>query len=193
MLRILLTYISLFVPGVQFFPATRILRVFRVLRMVRYGGEAELIAQALAASSRETAVFVASVLALMVIFGAPMHAIEGGSNPAFASIPQSIYWAVTTATTVGSGDITAITPIGQSLASLIMVMGYGIIGESAGTVTLELNAANRRQVNMRTCSDCAAEGHSREASSCGRFGVALYQRSRVRVPGEFESDECMNK
>ena len=67
------------------------LRVFRVLRMVRYAGEAELIAQALAASSRKTAVFVASVLALMVIFGAPMHVIESASNPAFASIPQSIY------------------------------------------------------------------------------------------------------
>lgn len=185
LVSILPTYLSLFVPGTQFFLAIRILRVlrvFRVLRMVRYVGEAELITQALAASRRKITVFIASVLALMVIFGALMYVIEGGSNPAFASIPHSIYWAVTTMTTVGYGDITPITPIGQALASLIMIMGYGIIAVPTGIVTLELNEANRRQANTRTCPDCAAEGHSREASYCWRCGGALYQRSRDQEP-----------
>ena len=95
-------------------------------------------------------------------------------------------------TTVGYGDITPITPIGQSLASLIMIMGYGIIAVPTGIVTLELNEANRRQANTRTCSDCAAEGHSREASYCWRCGAALYQRSRDREPGESESNESLN-
>ena len=96
LLSVLPTYLSLWLPGAQFFLAVRILRVlrvFRVLRMVRYVGEAELIAQALAASRRKITVFVASVLALMVIFGALMYVVEGGTNPAFASIPHSIYWA----------------------------------------------------------------------------------------------------
>ena len=192
LLSVLPTYLSLWFPGAQFFLAVRILRVlrvFRVLRMVRYVGEAELIAQALAASRRKIIVFVASVLALMVIFGALMYVAEGGTNPAFASIPHSIYWAVTTMTTVGYGDITPTTPLGQSLASFIMIMGYGIIAVPTGIVTLELNEANRRQANTRTCSDCSAEGHSREASYCWRCGAPLYQRSRDRQPESGTEDE----
>ena len=192
LLSVLPTYLSLWFPGSQFFLAVRILRVlrvFRVLRMVRYVGEAELIAQALAASRRKIIVFVASVLALMVIFGALMYVVEGGTNPAFASIPHSIYWAVTTMTTVGYGDITPTTPLGQSLASFIMIMGYGIIAVPTGIVTLELNEANRRQANTRTCSDCSAEGHSREASYCCRCGAPLYQRSRDRQPESGTEDE----
>ena len=192
LLSVLPTYLSLWFPGAQFFLAVRILRVlrvFRVLRMVRYVGEAELIAQALAASRRKIIVFVASVLALMVIFGALMYVVEGGTNPAFASIPHSIYWAVTTMTTVGYGDITPTTPLGQSLASFIMIMGYGIIAVPTGIVTLDLNEANRRQANTRTCSDCSAEGHSREASYCWRCGAPLYQRSRDRQPESGTEDE----
>ena len=192
LLSVLPTYLSLWFPGAQFFLAVRILRVlrvFRVLRMVRYVGEAELIAQALAASRRKIIVFVVSVLALMVIFGALMYVVEGGTNPAFASIPHSIYWAVTTMTTVGYGDITPTTPLGQSLASFIMIMGYGIIAVPTGIVTLELNEANRRQANTRTCSDCSAEGHSREASYCWRCGAPLYQRSRDRQPESGTKDE----
>lgn len=192
LLSVLPTYLSLWLPGAQFFLAVRILRVlrvFRVLRMVRYVGEAELIAQALAASRRKITVFVASVLALMVIFGALMYVVEGGTNPAFGSIPHSIYWAVTTMTTVGYGDITPTTPLGQSLASFIMIMGYGIIAVPTGIVTLELNEANRRQANTRTCSDCSAEGHSREASYCWRCGAPLYQRSRDRRPEDGAEDD----
>ena len=192
LLSVLPTYLSLWLPGAQFFLAVRILRVlrvFRVLRMVRYVGEAELIAQALAASRRKITVFVASVLALMVIFGSLMYVVEGGTNPAFASIPHSIYWAVTTMTTVGYGDITPTSPLGQSLASFIMIMGYGIIAVPTGIVTLELNEANRRQANTRTCSDCSAEGHSREASYCWRCGAPLYQRSRDRRAEDSAEDD----
>ena len=102
--------------------------------MVRYVGEAELITQALAASRRKITVFICSVMALMVVFGSLMYLVEGGHNPEF-SIPQSIYWAVTTMTTVGYGDIAPITPLGQAIAALIMIMGYGIIVVPTGIVT----------------------------------------------------------
>jgi len=178
LLGILPTYLSLWIAGSQYFLVVRVLRVlrvFRVLRMVRYVGEAELISQALLASRRKITVFVSSVLALVVVFGSLMYLVEGNNNPGFASIPDSIYWAVTTMTTVGYGDITPATPLGRGLATIIMIMGYGIIAVPTGIVTLELNEANRRRANTRTCPDCSAEGHSREATYCWRCGQHLFR------------------
>lgn len=172
------TYLSLWLAGSQYLLVTRIvrvLRIFRVLRMVRYVGEAELISQALVASRRKITVFVMSVLALTVVFGSLMYLLEGGRNGSFASIPDSIYWAVTTMTTVGYGDIVPETGLGRALATVIMIMGYGIIAVPTGIVTLELNEANRRRANTKTCPTCSAEGHSREASFCWRCGVHLYR------------------
>ena len=190
LMGILPMLLSLWIDGSQYFLVVRVLRVlrvFRVLRMVRYVGEAELITQALAASRRKITVFVCSVMALMVVFGSLMYLVEGADNPKFASIPHSIYWAVTTMTTVGYGDIAPITPLGQAIAGLIMIMGYGIIAVPTGIVTLELNEANRRQANTRTCPECAAEGHSREASFCWRCGEALYGRGRADTQGDDQS------
>ena len=190
LMGILPMLLSLWIDGSQYFLVVRVLRVlrvFRVLRMVRYVGEAELITQALAASRRKITVFICSVMALMVVFGSLMYLVEGGHNPEFASIPHSIYWAVTTMTTVGYGDIAPITPLGQAIAALIMIMGYGIIAVPTGIVTLELNEANRRQANTRICPECAAEGHSREASFCWRCGGALYQRGRSEAQADDQS------
>jgi voltage-gated potassium channel len=190
LMGILPMLLSLWIDGSQYFLVVRVLRVlrvFRVLRMVRYVGEAELITQALAASRRKITVFVCSVMALMVVFGSLMYLVEGADNPKFASIPHSIYWAVTTMTTVGYGDIAPITPLGQAIAAIIMIMGYGIIAVPTGIVTLELNEANRRQANTRTCPECAAEGHSREASFCWRCGEALYGRGRANNQGDDQS------
>ena len=86
-------------------------------------------------------------------------------------------------TTVGYGDIAPVTPLGQGIAALIMIMGYGIIAVPTGIVTLELNEANRRQANTRTCPECAAEGHSREASFCWRCGAPLYRRTSTKGDG----------
>lgn len=174
------TYLSLWIADAQYVLVTRILRVlriFRVLRMVRYVGEAELITQALVASRRKITVFVASVLALTVIFGSFMYLIEGPTNPGFESIPHGIYWAVTTMTTVGYGDIAPHTPLGRAMATLIMIMGYGIIAVPTGIVTLELNEANRRRANTITCGSCSAEGHSRDATFCWRCGENIYKQS----------------
>ena len=189
LIGILPTYLSLWLAGSQYLLVVRVLRVlriFRVLRMVRYVGEAELITQALVASRRKITVFISSVLALTVIFGSLMYLLEGGSNEAFASIPDSIYWAVTTMTTVGYGDIVPESPIGRALATVIMIMGYGIIAVPTGIVTLELNEANRRRANTKTCPQCSAEGHSREATFCWRCGQHLYKKDDAT---ETESDD----
>ena len=190
------TYLSLWIVDAQYLLVTRILRVlriFRVLRMVRYVGEAELIRQALIASRRKITVFVCSVLALTVIFGSFMYLIEGASNPNFASIPHGIYWAVTTMTTVGYGDITPETTLGRSLATLIMIMGYGIIAVPTGIVTMELNEASRREnikrANTKTCPSCSAEGHRPEATFCYRCGANLFRASE----GNEESGQTQNE
>lgn len=171
------TYLSVLFPGAQYLLAVRVLRVlrvFRVLRMVRYVGEARLLSQALRASRRKIIVFVSTVAALMVVFGSLMYLIEGEAN-GFTSIPRSIYWAVITMTTVGYGDITPQTALGQAFASIVMIMGYGIIAVPTGIVTLELSEAARQSANTRTCPDCSVEGHTREASFCWRCGAHLYR------------------
>jgi voltage-gated potassium channel len=173
---ILPTYVSLLIPGAQYALVVRILRVlrvFRVLRMVRYVGEAEVLIEALSASRRKITVFMMSVVVLVVVFGSAMYLIEGEAH-GFTSIPKSVYWAVVTVTTVGYGDISPQTPLGQALAGFLMIVGYGIIAVPTGIVTLELNEASRRRANTRTCPECSAEGHSREASFCWRCGSNIY-------------------
>ena len=179
LLGILPTYISLLVTGTQYLLVIRllrVLRVFRVLRMVRYVGEAELLTQALIASRRKITVFISTVLTLVVIFGSFMYLIEGDEH-GFTSIPRAIYWAVVTMTTVGYGDVAPQTPLGQALATVVMIMGYGIIAIPTGIVTMELTEAHRRAANTRTCPGCSVEGHVREATYCWRCGEHLYRAS----------------
>ena len=173
------TYLSVLFPGTQYLLVVRVLRVlrvFRVLRMVRYVGEARLLTQALRASRRKIIVFISTVAALVVVFGSMMYLIEGEAN-GFTSIPRSIYWAVITMTTVGYGDITPQTPLGQAFAAIVMIMGYGIIAVPTGIVTLELSEAARQSANTRTCPECSAEGHTREATYCWRCGGHLYRKA----------------
>ncbi len=175
LLGILPTYLSLALAGTQYLlviRVLRVLRVFRVLRMVRYMGEAQILADALRASRRKITVFVAGVLALVIIFGSFMYLIEGPEH-GFTSIPKSIYWAVITLTTVGYGDLVPLTPLGQAMATVVMIMGYGIIAIPTGIVTMELSEASRRAANTRVCRHCAAEGHVPEAIYCWRCGERL--------------------
>ena len=178
LLGILPTYLSLFLADSQYMLVIRILRVlrvFRVLRMVRYVGEAEMLMQALVASRRKITVFITTVITLVVVFGSMMYLIEGEDH-GFTSIPKSVYWAVITLTTVGYGDLAPQTPLGQALATVIMIFGYGIIAIPTGIVTLELSEASRRRANTRVCSDCSAEGHSAEATYCWRCGAHLFSK-----------------
>jgi voltage-gated potassium channel len=177
LLGIIPTYLSLVVADTQYLLVVRILRVlrvFRVLRMVRYVGEAQVLTDALKASQRKITVFISTVLALVVVFGSFMYLIEGPDS-GFTSIPKSIYWAVITLTTVGYGDLTPVTPLGQAFATVVMILGYGIIAVPTGIVTMELTEAHRRSANTRTCPVCSVEGHIREATYCWRCGEHLFR------------------
>ncbi len=174
LLAIIPTYLSLLLPGSQYFLVIRILRIlriFRILKLVPYLGEAQLLMQALRASSRKIAVFLYTVLTLVVIFGSLMYVIEGESN-GFTSIPRSIYWAIVTLTTVGYGQVAPQTPLGQFLASGIMILGYGIIAVPTGIVTVEMSQAFRR-ISTQSCPECSAEGHDPDAVHCKFCGGKL--------------------
>jgi len=175
LLAIIPTFVSLFIPGSQYFLVIRILRIlriFRILKLAPYLGESRLLIKALRASSRKIIVFIFTVMTLVVIFGSLMYVIEGGNN-GFTSIPRSIYWAIVTLTTVGYGDISPQTVLGQSVASMVMVTGYAIIAVPTGIVTVEMSKAFARPVSTQACPECSAEGHDVDARYCKYCGAAL--------------------
>ena len=142
---ILPTYMSLFVAGTQYamiIRSLRLLRVFRVLKLTHFLGEAEVLRKALHQSMAKIIVFIGVVLTLVFIVGALMYLIEGPKN-GFTSIPTSVYWAVVTLTTVGYGDIAPQTVAGQTLATIVMILGYGIIAVPTGIVSAEMSRADR--------------------------------------------------
>ncbi|MFA6822613.1 MAG: ion transporter [Geobacter sp.] len=159
LLSILPSYAGLFFPGLQFLATVRILRVlriFRILNLVQFMGEGNNLWQALRRSRHKITVFLTTVLTVVVIVGSLMYLIEGESG-GFTSIPKSIYWAIVTMTTVGYGDIAPQTPLGQLIASLLMVIGYGIIAVPTGIVTSEM---------MRSQSTVGPDG---SCPCCGRM------------------------
>jgi len=175
LLGILPTYISLLVSGAQYLlviRVLRVLRVFRVLRLIRFVREGAMLAEAMRRSRRKITVFFLSVLTMVVVFGSLMYVIEGEEH-GFRSIPESIYWAIVTLTTVGYGDIAPETPLGKALASLVMILGYAVIAVPTGIFAVEMSNAERAQLNTRTCPGCAVEGHTPAAAYCWRCGSAL--------------------
>jgi voltage-gated potassium channel len=146
--------------------------VFRVLKLAHHVQESRILMRALAQSRDKITVFVATVLALVVIFGSLMYLIEGAEH-GFTSIPLSVYWAIVTLTTVGYGDIAPQTNTGQALAVLIMIMGYAIIAVPTGIVTVELGNVTRRLSSGKVCPNCGAIGHDGDAEYCRRCGVHL--------------------
>lgn len=176
LLAILPTYLSLFIVGAQtliVIRALRLLRVFRVFKLARYVGEAGVLMTALRASRPKIVVFLVAVFSVVLIVGSLMYLIEGGqANSGFTSIPKSIYWTIVTMTTVGFGDITPQTVPGQVLASMVMIVGYGIIAVPTGIVTAEIAVA-RRGVTTQRCRNCGAEGHDPDAKHCKYCGTEL--------------------
>ena len=175
LLAIVPTYLSLVLPGSRYLLVIRILRVlriFRVLKLVQYLEEAQTMLRALRAGGRKIVVFFATVIALVVVFGSVMYVVEGESH-GFTSIPRSIYWAIVTMTTVGYGDISPRTAVGQTIAAVIMLLGFTIIAVPTGIVAAELNRARDRRVSTQVCRECAAEGHDADARHCKRCGAAL--------------------
>lgn len=175
LLAILPTYLSIFVAGSQslvVIRALRLLRVFRILKLAHFVGEARLLRAALHASIRKITVFLGVVLTIVIIVGALMYLIEGGEN-GFTSIPQAIYWAIVTMTTVGYGDIAPQTLLGKVLASAVMIMGYAIIAVPTGIVTVELAASVKSSVRTDACPACGADGHAIDAVHCRYCGTKL--------------------
>lgn len=174
---ILPTYIAFLLPSAQYLLVIRImrvLRIFRILKLFRYIGEANLLYSALLGARRKILVFLFSVLTLIVIFGALMFVIEGPEH-GFNSIPQSIYWAIVTITTVGYGDIAPQTPLGQFVAGIAMISGYAIIAVPTGIIGAELmnefqTRSSEQQNDSRKCSSCKAHGHDMDARFCKYCG-----------------------
>jgi len=174
---ILPTYIAFLLPSAQYLLVIRImrvLRIFRILKLFRYIGEANLLYSALLRARRKILVFLFSVLTLIVIFGALMFVIEGPEH-GFNSIPQSIYWAIVTITTVGYGDIAPQTPLGQFVAGIAMISGYAIIAVPTGIIGAELmnefqTRSSEQQNDSRKCSSCKAHGHDMDARFCKYCG-----------------------
>jgi voltage-gated potassium channel len=176
LLAILPTYLSVLIAGTQsliVIRALRLLRVFRVLKLAHFVGEAKMLQAALRASLRKITIFLGAVLTLVLIIGSLMYLIEGDQNSGFTSIPQSIYWAIVTMTTVGYGDVAPASVPGKLLASIVMIMGYGIIAVPTGIVTVELSGARKSRVSTQACPECSAEGHDMDAVHCKYCGARL--------------------
>lgn len=169
-------YLSLFFVGTHALVALRalrLLRIFRILKLARYVGASNRLMVALRASKAKIAVFLFFIVILAVILGTIMYLIETNEDSGFTSIPRSIYWAIVTLTTVGYGDIAPVTPFGQLIASIIMILGYGIIAIPTGIVTAELTVNKNVHTNTQNCPNCAVEKHRDNAEFCYNCGDAL--------------------
>ncbi len=173
-------YLSYIFAGSQVLLAVRafrLLRIFRILKLVQFLGEASSLKKALKASRARIAVFIYAVLILSVIMGTIMYLIED-DTAGFTSIPRSIYWAIVTLTTVGYGDIAPQTSLGQLIATIVMILGYGIIAVPTGIVTAEFSKQgkaenNKLHLNTQACPSCSLEGHRDDASHCFNCGSEL--------------------
>ena len=171
-------YISLIFVGTHALVALRalrLLRIFRILKLARYVGASNRLLVALRASRAKIAVFLFFIIILCIILGTVMYLIEGDNDSGFTSIPESVYWAIVTLTTVGYGDIAPVTPLGQLIASIIMIMGYGIIAIPTGIVSAEFTTSAMKDVdtNTQNCPNCAVEKHRDNAEFCYKCGYVL--------------------
>ncbi len=177
-LAVLPTWAALFVPGLHALVDVRLLRLlrlFRILRLAEYVHEYGALGQALVASRRKIFVFLSFVLIVTVVMGTVMYVVEGPEH-GFTSIPVSVYWAISTMTTVGFGDITPKTGLGQLIASMMMLVGWGTLAVPTGIVSAEFTAMRlpgRALPTTRTCHACLSEGHEPLARFCKDCGAKL--------------------
>ncbi len=169
-------YLSFFIAGSSALltvRALRLLRVFRILKISRYIGESNKLGKAIRDSRAKILVFLFAVVVVCIIMGTVMYIIEGEES-GFKSIPISVYWCIVTLTTVGYGDIAPVTPLGQFLAAIIMIMGYGIIAVPTGIVSAEYSQQTKKvHLNTQSCSSCNEDKHSDKAKFCHKCGEDL--------------------
>jgi voltage-gated potassium channel len=175
-LSILPTYLAIFISGAQFFlviRVVRLIRVFRILKLTHFIGAGNTLRTALLASRHKISVFLLTVTMIVILSGTIMYLVEGPAS-GFTSIPKSIYWAVVTLTTVGYGDIAPKTLLGQMLASVIMILGYGIIAVPTGIVSAEMvQIKSKEKLSTQVCPNCMRDGHDSDALFCKYCGHKL--------------------
>ena len=171
------SYLSLVFPGAQallVFRALRLLRVFRIFKLAEFLTEIDFLTTALRGSLRKISIFLLTVLTLTVILGSIMYLVEKREN-GFSNIPESIYWAIVTITTVGYGDISPVTPMGKFVASVVMLIGYAIIAVPTGIITHDIAIAARNRKELpESCLNCGREGHDSDALFCKHCGASLF-------------------
>jgi voltage-gated potassium channel len=176
LLTILPSYLSILVPGAQsllVLRALRLLRIFRIFKLTHFIDEAQFLTRAIRRSMRKIAIFMLAVVTITIVLGSVMYLVEG-ERAGFTSIPTSIYWAVVTITTVGYGDIAPLTPLGKFIASVMMLIGYGIIAVPTGILTTEIgNIVRITGQSTEACPACGREGHDADAGYCKWCGSAL--------------------
>ncbi|MFT3795971.1 ion transporter [Flavobacterium sp.] len=175
LLATLPSYIDLLFPGFHFLlalRAVRLLRIFRILKLMHFVGAGNNLLEALKKSRNKIAVFLFTVIVICIILGTIMYMVEGASS-GFTSIPVSVYWTIVTLTTVGFGDITPQTPLGQFISVIIMILGYGIIAVPTGLVTAQFMSQNREDSNTQSCPNCSVYGHRDDADFCYHCGSKL--------------------
>ena len=176
LLAVLPTYLAVLVPGLSAMMDVRVLRLlrmFRIFKLGEYVAEFGLLARALSASRRKILVFLTFVMFVVLIMGTLMYVVEGPAN-GYTSIPVSVYWAITTMTTVGFGDITPKTDLGRVIASVMMLLGWGTLAVPTGIVSAEFTVQRLpRETTTRTCHECLSEGHLPSARYCRDCGAPL--------------------
>ncbi len=177
LLSILPTYFSLLFPLSRSLMAVRALRLIRVFRIFKLGGflkEGSMIIDALKKSHTKITVFLTFITLMVIVLGSVMYLVEGTADSGFTSIPRSVYWAIVTLTTVGYGDIAPVTALGQFIAAIIMIMGYGVLAVPTGIVSAEMvKQVKQDQLSTRVCKACMMEGHDADASFCKYCGEEL--------------------
>jgi len=170
-------YLGLLIPGgsagLTIIRSLRLLRIFRVFKLSRYVSESQILIKAMLSSRHKIGVFFFFVIMIVIILGTVMYIVESKES-GFTSIPQSIYWAVVTLTTVGYGDIAPVTALGKFIAGFVMILGYAIIAVPTGIVTSEMNRYNKsRGVTTQVCPNCLKEGHDTDAEFCKFCGAEI--------------------
>ena len=176
LLAILPSYLEFFYPQwhmLMIIRSFRLLRIFRIFRMVKFLDESRVLMFALIRSSRKIFIFLFFVILLTIFLGSLMYVVEFEKNSGFSSIPQSIYWAIVTITTVGYGDVAPVTALGKMIASFIMILGYSIIAVPTGIMSASVAIENRRKTVDVKCPRCGAGNHAHDAMYCKKCGENL--------------------
>jgi voltage-gated potassium channel len=182
-IAILPMYLSLFFAGTSVLAvvrALRLLRLFKILNHPKFSSQSKHLKESLKKSQGKIIIFIYFILISTILIGSIMYVVEGEAA-GFTSIPVSIYWCIVTLTTVGFGDITPITPLGQFLASVVMILGYGIIAVPTGIVTAEFAAQKKEEENkgIVPCRHCGNEIQREDAKFCDECGYQLTEPKTI--------------